>query len=252
MKKIIPFSKEIEFKTMISKITSISLEHTLRLSDLNTISGDFIVEGTYKMTQASQIDEDFSYKIPIDIAIDDKYETINVSIDIDDFTYEIINEEKIVLNISLCIDNLEEKPIIKDEIINVDSVFEEFDKVREENISGDDEIETLDNLFLDTSTMEKLEIPHEEKEEIIHPSKEFVEVKEEKHITNSNMGSLFSAFKDATETFSTYSVYIVKEEDTIDTILNKYNILKEDLEEYNVLSEIKTGSKVIIPNSKNE
>ena len=31
MKKLVPFTKEIEFKTMISKVTSISLEHTLRV-----------------------------------------------------------------------------------------------------------------------------------------------------------------------------------------------------------------------------
>ena len=67
MKKIIPFTKEIEFKTMVSKITSISLEHTLRIKENNLISGHFILEGTYKMTQASQIDEEFSYKIPVDI-----------------------------------------------------------------------------------------------------------------------------------------------------------------------------------------
>ena len=34
MKKTVPFTKEIDFKTMISKITSISLEHTLKPEEI--------------------------------------------------------------------------------------------------------------------------------------------------------------------------------------------------------------------------
>ena len=112
MKKLVPFTKEIEFKTMISKVTSISLEHTLRVEKDNLISGYFILEGTYKMTQASQIDEEFSYKIPVDIELDEKYDTSNITLDIDDFTYEVIDEEKMRLNITLCIDNIEEKEVV--------------------------------------------------------------------------------------------------------------------------------------------
>ena len=45
----------------------------------------------------------------------------------------------------------------------------------------------------------------------------------------------------------------MKEEDTIETILLKYNVSREDLEEYNNLSEVRVGSKVIVPSSsKNE
>ena len=113
MKKVIPFEKEIEFKTMVSSITSISLEHTLRVKEDNLISGYFIVDGTYKMTQASQIDEEFSYKIPVDIEIDNKYDTTNVIIDINDFTYKILYNEKLLLNISLSIDALVEKNQLK-------------------------------------------------------------------------------------------------------------------------------------------
>ena len=41
MKQIIPFNKEIAFKTMIGEIQSISLEHTLKIKDDNNIKGDF-------------------------------------------------------------------------------------------------------------------------------------------------------------------------------------------------------------------
>lgn len=257
MKKIIPFTKEITFKTMISKVTSISLEHTLIPNLDNTISGDFIIDGKYKMTQASQIDEDFTYKIPVDIEIDSKYDITNVILDIESFTYEIINEEKIKVNIELCIDNLEEK--------------EEDEDVREDNI------EVLDDLFLETTPIEELKIEPIEKEEP-KPEKTFdfelqpeptellikneqieedIEDKVNEKINEIKKdlpkgNSLFESFKDNIETFKSYSVYIVKEEDTINSILVKYGVDRESVEEYNDLSKITTGSKIIIPCSKNE
>ena len=49
------------------------------------------------------------------------------------------------------------------------------------------------------------------------------------------------------EVYSSYSVYIVREGDTIEQILSKYEITKEILEDYNDLTEIKLGDKIIIP-----
>ena len=276
MKKLVPFTKEIEFKTMISKVTSISLEHTLRVENDNLISGYFIVEGTYKMTQASQIDEEFSYKIPVDIEIDDKYDTSNLILDIDDFTYEIIDEEIMKLNITLCIDNLEEKkdtkPILLDEeeIIEENTSINETDEAKEIDKDTRDNITDgiLDDLFMDTSKDINLEfsssLKKDKKEEQADEIKadynmsintDTLEEKPQQSnsITNNGVESLFSLFKDNAETFKTYSVYIVKEEDTIETILLKYNVSREDLEEYNNLSEVRVGSKVIVPSSsKNE
>ena len=284
MKKIIPFVKEIEFKTMISRITSISLEHTLRVEEDNLISGNFILEGTYKMTQASQIDEDFSYKIPVDIEIDSKYDTSNVNLDIDDFTYEVLDEERLKLNIALCIDNLEEKEIPV--LIEEEPLLETFDITEEEKEeSRNDGI--LDDLFLETSKKEELIITtdelKDEEEDVTNYDVETTDINtnlnykynnDEQNVNNikntnnyvsvpnfnsntlvdndSNMNSLFSSFKDSAETFKTYYVYIVKEEDTINSILNKYNITKEELEEYNNLENVKIGNKIVIPSAKNE
>lgn len=261
MKKLVPFTKEIEFKTMISKVTSISLEHTLRVEEGNLISGYFILEGTYKMTQASQIDEEFSYKIPVEIELDEKYDVSNIILDIDDFTYEVIDEEKMGLNITLCIDNIEEKEIIPpvEEVINVFDIKEENELTRENTKE-----EVLDDLFLDTSE----EIPLEIEKIESNPSKEEKEqsqevlnninsvdtpIKETSSVIDSNANSIFSSFKDNTETYKTYSVYVMKEEDTIEVILQKYGVTKEELEEYNDLSSMNVGSKIIVPSSyKNE
>ena len=43
----------------------------------------------------------------------------------------------------------------------------------------------------------------------------------------------------------------MRDNDNIEEILNKYKISKNQLEEYNDLSDIKTGTKLIIP-SNNE
>ncbi len=261
MKKLVPFTKEIEFKTMISKVTSISLEHTLRVEKDNLISGYFILEGTYKMTQASQIDEEFSYKIPVEIELDEKYDVSNIILDIDDFTYEVIDEEKMKLNITLCIDNIEEKEIVPpiEEVINVFDIKEENELTRENQKD-----EVLDDLFLDTSEKVPLEIEEvenkESEEENEQPQDIFNNInsidtftKEKPTTIDNNVNSIFSSFKDNTETYKTYSVYVMKEEDTIEVILQKYSVTKEELEEYNDLSIIKPGSKIIIPSSyKNE
>lgn len=285
MKKLVPFTKEIEFKTMISKVTSISLEHTLRVEKDNLISGYFILEGTYKMTQASQIDEEFSYKIPVDIELDEKYDTSNITLDIDDFTYEVIDEEKMRLNITLCIDNIEEKEVV----LPVEDVIEDFDALElEDKNSGNRESKNdgvLDDLFLDTSKKvplefdSKKEIAEEESEqnnndntinnaESVETSNELIYENNTSNNTsnnntnndtnkpqmvNNNVSSIFSSFKDNIETYKTYSVYIMKEEDTIDIVLQKYGVTREELEEYNDMSDIKTGSKIIVPSSsKNE
>ncbi len=290
MHEIVSFTKDIEFKTMINKITSISLEHTLMLSGSDGIKGDFIVSGTYKMTAASQLENDFSYKIPVDIVMDDKYDLTNLVIDIDDFTYEVVDEEILRVNIDLLLDKLELKKVEE---------VKEDEKEKEE-----DNLVTLDDLFMESDTKEKLELDdldsHSEKEitdkadDIIKDEKaseenrdseekmtlddvESVEnekevqsiavnsvdtenIKKEKTILVKNESddmktdgaSLFSSFDSSTETYSTYSIYIVRENDSIENIMTKYNTTREQLEEYNDLSDMKIGSKIIIPSSKDE
>ena len=287
MHEIVSFTKDIEFKTMINKITSISLEHTLMLSGSDSIKGDFIVSGTYKMTAASQLENDFSYKIPVDIVMDDKYDLTNLVIDIDDFTYEVVDEEILRVNIDLLLDKLE---------LNKVEEVKEDEKEKEE-----DNLVTLDDLFMESDTKEKLELDdldsHSEKEitdkadAIIKDEKASEEnrdseekmtldsvenvkevqsiavnsvdtentkkektilVKNESDDMKTDGASLFSSFDSSTETYSTYSIYIVRENDSIENIMTKYNTTREQLEEYNDLSDMKIGSKIIIPSSKDE
>ena len=50
------------------------------------------------------------------------------------------------------------------------------------------------------------------------------------------------------EVYATYKVYIVRDGDTVENILEKYQITKEILSEYNDLENIKIGDKLVIPN----
>ena len=67
-----------------------------------------------------------------------------------------------------------------------------------------------------------------------------------------NISSFFEVLNDAEETFTTYSVYIMRKEDTIETVMDKYKITKEQLSNYNDLDNLEIGSKVVIPQSINE
>ena len=213
MKKLIPFQKDLSFDTKIHEITSISLEHTLKLKEEYQISGEFIISGTYKLTEASINVDPFEYKLPFNISIDSKYNTKNIEVDINDFYYELINNEILSINIEVIIDGLEEK----EEII-----------MREHSVS-------------------KIEEDTRENEEVTNLTEE---VSNESETSDTTPTSIFDNL-DENERYSVYKVHIVTENDTIDSILQKYQITKEQLEAYNDLNDIQIGSKLIIQSNEN-
>ena len=138
------------------------------------------------------IEEDFSYPIPTSIAVDDKYDTSKTKISIDDFYYEIINDDILKVKIDILLDNLyfkeqEIKPVTKE--VNVDTL-------------RDEEVKEEIDLFKET--------PIE---------------------------------KD----YSIYRVYLVTNNDSLEDILEKYHVTKEELSYYNDINNIKPGMKIIIP-----
>lgn len=215
MKNIIPFKKDVIFKTNISEVTSISLENTLTINK-DVIEGSFIVSGEYKISDKSISVDPFNLELPFEIVIDEKYDTSKAIIDIDDFYYEIINDNVLRIAIDVLVDKLEEKPLIEEF-----SLIDETPKreVIEEDIS---EVDTF--------------------ERCIEPEDNQIEVKEK-------INSLFNKFSKESEVYVTYNVYIVREGDTIESILDKYAIDVEELKKYNDISELKLGDKLIIPNS---
>jgi len=224
MEKKIDFKKQLNFKTNVSEITSIALENTLKVQD-NMVEGDLIINGTYKITDTSTNVDDFEFIIPINIEIDDKYIADQIQIDISDFYYEILNNSILEVNIEILLENIIEKPQIKEE------------KIKEAPMS----IKT---------TIEKNETSKEDL--IIDQAERCIEeeTKPEKELENNEI-DIFDNITNDKEEYSTYHIYIVREGDTLETISNKYNISKEKMNEYNDLNELKIGDKIIIPEQKN-
>lgn len=228
MKKIVPFKKDIIFKTNLSEIVSISLEHSLHLEKDSLITGEFIISGEYKMTDTSVDTEKFSFNLPFDINIDERYLLDNITVDIDDFYYEIVNNNVLSVNIEVLIDKLAEKPI-ETKVIDVPIDLEK-----------------------QTFTVESEPI-REIEPETINEIKEELE-DQRPVINNETISTIFDDFDESRETYATYQVYIVRENDSLENILQKYDISKEELEKYNDLNELKIGDKIIIPqtNAQNQ
>ncbi len=226
MKKIVSFKKDLLFKTKVSEITSISLEHKIISTSDDLVSGEFLINGEYKMTEGSINREKYDFSLPFDIALNSKYDISTLKVDIDNFDYEIVNNELLNVSIDLLIeaDEKEKKEEVREE------------KEEPKIIDNDREIELEKNIV---------------KDNIINEDNSIVKnnpiINEENININNNINTnnLFNV--EGNETYKTYYVYIVKEEDTIDKILDKYKITKEDLELYNDITNIKPLDKIIIP-----
>lgn len=238
MKQIIPFVKDISLAPKIYEITSIALEHNLKMENSDSVVGSFTVSGKYRINDISINEEVFEENIPFDITLDSKYDASKVIIDIDDFYYEIINDEFLRIHIDVLVDNLVyekkevEKPkeIIKEEREEISTIINERnDDLMNDNVNLSDKKE--DTLI---------------REEDVKASKKDEE--RESDITNKIETGLF----DKEEKYITYKVHIVRDTETIDEITAKYNVSKEELEKYNDLNNIVLGTKIIIPISNEQ
>ena len=253
--KIVPFVKDIKFNTKLSEITSISLEHDLKLEDLS-VAGEFIIKGNYKINDISINKEEFNFKVPVYITLDEKYDSSKVAIDIDNFFYEIINDEVLRVHIDVSLDNLE---IIKED---VKPIIEEVNKKKEEIIMPDDlKIKDDEKLVGNLRSDDKKEVKKEVVEETVKKEeKKEKEVKKEESVKEEKTkksqkeeieNAIKSNFLSEEEMFVTYKVHIIRENETVEDIVKKYETTKEELELYNDLSNVVLGTKLLIP-CKNE
>lgn len=262
MKQIISFEKEIAFKTMIGEVTSISLEHTLAFQGPSTISGDMIVSGTYKMTEASTLEEDFQYAIPVDIMLTKDLEEDNRSITIHNFTYDIRNEDTLHLYIDVLVKGREviELEEEKEEEIPVlernEEIAPKLEEIVEEESDDNKEILSESEVEESQKVIDNIMNTEPKQEEIPTPVMQ-EEIKEEKEEVKEQpdtkvMNSIFSAFANTEETYTTYSVYLLRETDSIESIIETYGISREELSYYNDLENLTVGSKIIIPTTKKD
>lgn len=251
MKQIIPFKKDLPFKTKVSDITSISLERKIEILDGGIVTGTFYITGDYKMNEGSINREKFSFDLPFDITLDPRYDVNSVKADIEDFYYDVINEDTLKVNIDLYI----EAEYLPDTSLDNNILTEEDKSDNEMNdVQKEDELVEEDrNIMMesksDSKNDENIEIEKDKEvtsEKIKNDDATMNDSDIERNDVDDFANDLFSNL-DNTETYTTYYVYIVKEEDTIDKIISLYGVTKEDIENYNDITSIKPGDKVIIP-----
>lgn len=153
MKELIPFIKEIDFNEKISTITSISLEHQEEIKE-GEIEGEFIVFGDYKKHIDTTEKEIFKYRLPFTAIIPENINKDTVKIDIEDFTYDIVDESIMKVNIDYLITGEEkiiEKPseeendedripkIIEEYIVENNSIEEPTEEIVKESKSDNTE-----------------------------------------------------------------------------------------------------------------
>ena len=229
MKNIIPLKKDVEFKTNISEITSISLENTLVLNN-NLVTGEFIIDGDYKVSDKSTTVEPFQIKIPVEIEISDRFDTKKASIDIDDFYYEISNDNTLSISIDVLIDHLQEN-LIKEDLVDVKpvrTIIESEENNMEEEVKEENYVDK--ERCVEEDTIEE-------------------ELNEDKEDMKEKINSIFSNVSNDSDVYVTYNVFIVREGDTLESIIEKYGTTEEELKKYNDLNNLKLGDKLIIPST---
>lgn len=230
MNQKIEFKKDCMLKTYVSSITDISLTHDYKILD-DTIEGYFDVTGSYKVTMSSVETESFMFTIPFTIALSSLIDKDTIDLKLSDFNYSV---EKDVLHLKMFLDMDYQEIEIK------------------EDIEDNEEIDNMINDLMDKESITDIKSPSEFHNEVmldnVIDSKEEVSTKEK--VSEKNFNTIFNEVKESN--FSKYKVYIMRSEDTLESILVKYNVTMDEIKEYNDIDNINIGSKIVIPYNKNE
>ena len=298
MRQVIPFYKEIVFKTNIASITSISLEHEEKVFD-GEVSGDFIIFGDYKVHKDTTEKELFKYRLPFTALIPDEVDKNTIKVDIDNFTYEQIEDDVIKVNIDFSIEGEKTEVLVVDRDEQRDLTDEEIDREINELLGLDNDCDEVNECceMLESADIEEdnelenefdvdlevLDVPDVcDEETVVIPEEEVDEERDMVIMDNtgnndnievnmndyeiSNNELTFASPKESNENelenievvkkeeaseqvneYVTYHVHIVRENDTLESIIKTYNISIEYLKEYNEVTDLKIGDKLIIP-----
>jgi len=252
--------KEIPFRTSIAEITDIEVTHDLQRTEANTIDGNFQVHGSYKMTDTSTKEEQFSYELPFTIEVDEKYDLENVKIKISDFYFEIMNEDTLKVNIEVELSEVElrEQEEILEEVrkdVIEEAIVEEQEEIKQEE--REEKIEEVEEPIASERCYEEEQETETKKEvEPIDILNEELQKLDQEPLQSPkkepSISDIFTNVSNDEDAFKTYHVHIVRENDTLDDILTNYHLTKEEASEYNDLNNVKIGSKLILPCAKDE
>lgn len=241
----IPFTKDITFEKKVSEITSISLEHEIKVLD-GVLKGNFIVSGDYKSHEVSVNKEPFSYMLPFEIELSHDIDTETIEFMIDDFTYEIIDNIDLRVNIDFNI--LASKKEIVEE---PESIFEDASELFSDN---DEERETINQENVNNLEDILNEEVVETKDEVL-PQEVDDNLRDQAAVQSTikevSEDTIINSIKNTDDEYTTYHIHMVSDGETVETICTMYNSNLNILGEYNELGELNAGDKVIIP-EKNE
>ena len=210
MNCIIPFKSKVKFDYPVKEICSISLEHEIT-KNVNELLGNFFISGTCKKHELSVNTTDFKFIIPFSVEYTNKIDIDTLEFSIDNFTYELDNNE---LSVNI------------DYMLSADD-FEE--------LSQDDELDPYeliqDEPFKEESSEEIREkAPKEENN--INEKENYQDV-----ISNINMDN----------DYIMYHVHLIKQDDTIESICKTYKVEKDDILKINNISSLEEIDKLLIP-----
>lgn len=177
------------------------------------------------------------YVVKGNLIVSGSYKMNDNSINVEEFRFEIpvnieMNKRYILDNLSINIDDFYYEIIDNNTLnVNIEIGLENLEEKEEE-------VKVISEMREDPVGINSIEVVDEDESSI--------------RLDASDVKSLFSSFDESTETYSTYKVCIIKDGDTVESIILKYGTNRELLELYNDLSDIKIGDKMIIPSVKSE
>lgn len=248
----IPFESEIPFKTNISEVTKMSLEHDFNIND-EVVLGNFYVSGEYRSHELSVNVDPFNFTLPFSVDYPENLVEDSLEFNIEDFSYEIIKNNTLKVNIEYSLkgelkndelfervdeSELESELAFIDDFIdrdyetdieeNEEKIIEELDE--EEEIKKDDDVK-VEECVLEVMPLKKEEIKNNEVDRLTE--------KEEK--------TIMETIKNSDDTFVTYHVHIMKESETLESVCSLYSVSQSLISEYNNIENITMGDKILIP-----
>lgn len=222
LESIIPFTKDLEFQTKVSEITSISLERDFTVKEC-VVTGNLYVTGEYKSHEISANVSPFNYKIPFTIEIPDNIDKESIRLEINDFAYEMLEDTGISVHVELLLSANEEEKVVEEP------------EPKEVEVDSDEIIRMLE----EETKNEKDEKTNEEPEETPRHDEE-LKTQDTNILLNSTSN---------TDEYITYHIHVLKEGETIASIASLYNIKESTLQEYNDLTNVSAGYKIVIPST---
>lgn len=242
VKSIIPYKKEISFGSKIAEITSMSLEHEIDLNP-DEVHGNFIISGDYKSHEVSINREPFLYKLPFSIELTDRIDLDSFQFEITDFSYDIVNDDTIEVDISFSIE-AEEIPEEEEECVeeSVDSDIQEHNELETDRLieTPEEEIELAQILEFD-------ETKEEPRQEAIQGETMITKAETVKEDMKESEETIIKNVNPMDDSYATYHIHIVKQGETVETICTMYHSNLNLLSDYNDMNEITVGDKIIIP-----